>query len=86
MSARPTIVTSTEETSQQRLDRLQSSYIRISAHALLDQLLDQHPETSVVLIAVDGKKIECASIPNALSVKLGIIDTLYDVIHPETAE
>jgi hypothetical protein len=50
---------------------------------MLDQLLNDHPQTSVVLIAVDGKTLEAASIPPALSATRGIVDSLYDRIHPE---
>lgn len=78
------LVSSAEETAQQRLDRLDAEAVRIRAHRMLDELLDEHPETSVVFIAIDGKVLEAASWPSALSVKSGMIDALYDMVHPES--
>lgn len=72
----------TEETAQQRLDRLDAEAIRIRAHRMLDELLNEHPETSVVFIAIDGKVLEAASIPSALSVKSGVITALWETLYP----
>ena len=52
------------------------------AHALLDRVLADHPETTAILIAVDsGDGVQAASIPHAWSVKRGMIDILHETIH-----
>jgi hypothetical protein len=78
---RPRIVVTTEETAQDKLDKLDAEALRIRSHTMLDELLTEHPETSVVMIAIDGKVLEAASLPAALSVKRGMIDSLYEMIH-----
>lgn len=57
---------------------------RAKSHALMDRVLTEHPGTTAIMICVaKGKDVDAASEPNALALKLGMIDMLYFTLHPE---
>ena len=64
-----------------------SEAFREACHRMVDRLLDKHPEADAALFAVCWEKGHAmASVPSAHRVKVGVVDGLYDELHPETAE
>lgn len=60
---------------------------REKAHVLMDKVLDDHPGTTALLICVaKGKDVDAASEPDAMALKVGMIDTLYNKLHPERSD
>jgi hypothetical protein len=56
---------------------------RTQAHTLLDQMLDDHPGTCSVLVAVDGGELNAASLPHAMSTIRGMVLSLAEMIEGE---
>ena len=58
---------------------------RAACHAMVDRYLDDHPGTEVAMFSGDNdRKVDCASVPSALSTKQGMIDLLYSIAHDDT--
>ena len=57
---------------------------RAACHALVDRMLDEFPGTEVALFAVDFvRDVDAGSVPAGITVKRGMIDTLYTKIYAE---
>ena len=57
---------------------------RQQVHEMVDRALNEHPSTTGVLIGCAmGKDVDAASVPSNMAQKLGIIDQLYFLLHPE---
>ena len=60
---------------------------RAACHRLVDRVLDEYPGTEVALFAVDfGCDVDAGSVPSGITVKRGMIDTLYEKINAEPPE
>ena len=60
---------------------------RAACHALVDRMLDAFPGTEVALFAVDFvRDVDAGSVPSGITVKRGMIDTLYTKINAEPSE
>lgn len=65
-------------------EQLVTEAFRSQVHAMVDRVLDEHPSTTGVLVAVAmGKDVDAASVPSNMAQKLGIIDQLFFLLHPE---
>ncbi len=64
--------------------QLVTADFRRHVHDMVDRVLDEHPSTTGVLIGVAmGKDVDAASVPSNMAQKLGIIDQLFYMLHPE---